>query len=275
MNVRFDYDKTLELFKSFYALTKIPLALFDNNYQQLLRYPYESPPLCALMKSHPEGRELCRNSDICGFQKGQENKALYVYNCYAGLTEVSLPLFDGEKTLGYLIFGQVVNSTTANLLRDNSSFFQSKFGIDQKDLQAIIKRHPHRTNEEITAAAKILEACMLYIVYKELAVPKNDNIFETAKRYIEEHLGNDISIEEICEATQTGRTKLYAVFQDETKMGIAKYILHLRLEKAKQLLKTTQLPITTIANSVGFNDYNYFSRTYKKYFGKSPKKFRL
>ena len=71
-----------------------------------------------------------------------------------------------------------------------------------------------------------------------------------------------------------GRTRLYEIFKSELKMGVSKYILRRRLHRAKRLLKTTDMSISEIAHSVGFSDYNYFSRVYKKNYGKSPRYYR-
>ena len=57
-------------------------------------------------------------------------------------------------------------------------------------------------------------------------------------------------------------------------MGIAEYIRTLRLEQAQQLLKDTELPITQISDKIGFEDYNYFCRVFKKETGYSAKKYR-
>ena len=71
-----------------------------------------------------------------------------------------------------------------------------------------------------------------------------------------------------------GRTRLYELFDSEVKMGIAAYIRRRRMHRAKKLLKTTELSVAEIAEQVGFSDYNYFSRVYKKTYGKSPKRYR-
>jgi AraC family L-rhamnose operon regulatory protein RhaS len=57
-------------------------------------------------------------------------------------------------------------------------------------------------------------------------------------------------------------------------MGIAAYVRRRRMHRAKKLLKNTTLSIGEIAHTVGFTDYNYFSRVYKKTYGKSPKRYR-
>lgn len=119
-----------------------------------------------------------------------------------------------------------------------------------------------------------MEACTSYIIHKELIIPDNSKIIETAKAYIEEHLGEELSIEQICEDLKLSRTRLYEIFKKELKTGIAKYILRRRMHRAKKLLKTTEASIPEISMAVGFTDYNYFSRVFKKVYGKSPKSYR-
>ena len=78
----------------------------------------------------------------------------------------------------------------------------------------------------------------------------------------------------MCEELAVGRTRLYEIFKKEAGMGIAKYINRRRMHRAKKLLKTSEMTIPEIAEAVGFTDYNYFSRVYKKTYGKSPRYYR-
>ena len=56
--------------------------------------------------------------------------------------------------------------------------------------------------------------------------------------------------------------------------GIASFIKLKRLAKAKELVLKTDMPISDISDSVGFSDYNYFLRVFKKHYGVSPKKMK-
>ena len=56
--------------------------------------------------------------------------------------------------------------------------------------------------------------------------------------------------------------------------GIAEHIKNLRIEEAKRLLVETDLPVYQIADQVGFTDYNYFCRVFKKEVGLPAKKYR-
>lgn len=185
-----------------------------------------------------------------------------------------MPLHENEKIIGYLMFGQITDNFDKDNLYGNIENLNQKYGLDTDALKNGIATIPYKSSDQILAAAKIMEACTSYIIYKELIKPENDKIFEAAKNYIEKHLHEDISIEQLCKDLKIGRTKLYEVFRNEMKMGISKYILRRRMHRAKKLLKTTDLSISEIAYNVGFADYNYFSRVYKKIYGKSPKQYR-
>ena len=199
---------------------------------------------------------------------------MIIYKCHAGLVEAVIPLHENEKIIGYLMFGQITDNPDKDNLYGNIENLNQKYGLDTDALKNGIATIPYKSSDQILTAAKIMEACTSYIIYKELIKPENDKIFEAAKNYIEKHLHEDISIEQLCKDLKIGRTKLYEVFRNEMKMGISKYILRRRMHRAKKLLKTTDLSISEIAYNVGFSDYNYFSRVYKKIYGKSPRQYR-
>jgi AraC-like DNA-binding protein len=60
-------------------------------------------------------------------------------------------------------------------------------------------------------------------------------------------------------------------FKEVTGQTISDYINYIRISMAESKLDNTDLSITDIALSVGFDDINYFSRVYKKHKGISPK----
>jgi AraC-like DNA-binding protein len=74
--------------------------------------------------------------------------------------------------------------------------------------------------------------------------------------------------------THMSRCHFCHTFRNVTGKNLQEYVNELRVEKAKILLRDTDLNITEIANSVGFNDLNYFSRVFKRGAEVSPRKFR-
>lgn len=274
MAILFDDSQLETLMKSFYMLSGIRFVLFDADFYEIMAYPKEPCDFCRLMKGCSKTRRKCNYADRRSFAECEKENALIIYKCHAGLVEAVIPLHENEKIIGYLMFGQITDNPDKNYLYNNVENWKQKYGLDADALKNGIAAVPYKSAEQILAAAKIMEACTSYIIYKELIIPENDKIFEAAKKYIEEHLDEDISIEDLCLKLNVGRTRLYEIFRNEHAAGISKYILRRKMHRAKKLLKTTDLPISEISNSVGFSDYNYFSKVYKKTYGKSPRHYR-
>lgn len=274
MNLKLDTEQLESLMKSFYTLAGIRFVLFDADFHEIISYPENSCEFCRLMKGFPQTRRKCKYADRRSFEKCEKANTLLLYKCHAGLVEAIMPLHENEKIIGYLMFGQITDNPDKTDLLDKIPVWSENYGIDSSLLKNSIDRITCKTDEEIKAAAKIMETCTSYIIYKELITPENDKIITAAKTYIEEHLEQSIQIETLCAVLNVGRTRLYEIFRKEQKTGISKYILLRRLHKAKKLLKTTGMTVPEIADSVGFSDYNYFSRVYKKQYGKSPKHYR-
>lgn len=88
---------------------------------------------------------------------------------------------------------------------------------------------------------------------------------------LEEHLGDaKLQVEDICKILGMGRSNLYAKLSAVTGMSFNIYLRTLRLNKAKDLLLTTDLNVSETAYEVGFNDPKYFSRVFSKQFGIAP-----
>ncbi len=274
MNLRFDTEQIEMLMQSFYTLTGIRFVLFDTAFREVISYPKESCDFCKLMKSCPKTRRKCNYADRRSFGKCEQENTLVIYKCHAGLHEAVIPLHENERIIGYLMFGQITDTPDKTKLYENVDMLAARYGFDQTVLQATVDAVTCKSVEEINAAAKIMEACTSYIIYKELITPESNRIIEAAKAFIEAHLGENAEITVLCEQLGVGRTRLYELFKAETGMGIAAYIRRRRMHRAKKLLKTTEMSIDEIAEAVGFADYNYFSRVYKKTYGRSPKSYR-
>ena len=64
------------------------------------------------------------------------------------------------------------------------------------------------------------------------------------------------------------------VFSQTTGRSFITYLTALRLEKAKELLTTTNMKLSDIALEIGYNEPNYFSHVFRKSVGMTPKEYR-
>jgi len=92
--------------------------------------------------------------------------------------------------------------------------------------------------------------------------------------YIEEHVNEDIPIEKVEEVCHYSYRNINRIFEAIHQETIGKYIKRLRLEKAAQYLKYSNMGVSHIAYEVGFEDRSAFSKAFKKRYACSPQAFR-
>ncbi len=95
-----------------------------------------------------------------------------------------------------------------------------------------------------------------------------------AVAYIEAHYAADFSIAELSAACSISESRLYHLFCEELGTTPVYFRNKIRVERAAQLLKTTDLPISAIAEQVGYHSSAYFRETFKAYAGMSPMTYR-
>ncbi len=92
--------------------------------------------------------------------------------------------------------------------------------------------------------------------------------------YLQEHYSDKIKVSEIADELNLSYRSLARKFKEETGVSIMEKLTSIRIEKAKQLLLTTDDTMLTIANTVGYENEYYFSRAFTKYSTINPSTFR-
>ncbi len=95
-----------------------------------------------------------------------------------------------------------------------------------------------------------------------------------AKRYIKLHFAEPISLEDVSSEVGFSGSYFSTLFRKKTGKNFLEYLMDVRIEEAKTLLRESKMTIENVARSVGINDYKRFSKTFKKLTGISPKEYR-
>lgn len=109
-----------------------------------------------------------------------------------------------------------------------------------------------------------------YIVNNENMLTPVDKV----KRYIDDRLSEEISMEEISQIIHLNADYLTRIFKKEFGVSVNRYIINQRIEKAKELLRNTDKSIGEIAMSVGYVNYSSFNKIFSKMVGMSPQEYK-
>ncbi|MCR4671289.1 MAG: AraC family transcriptional regulator [Saccharofermentans sp.] len=103
---------------------------------------------------------------------------------------------------------------------------------------------------------------------------QNEDVAEKAKKYIDQHYREDISLDDL--SAMYGISPFYfsKVFKTQTGVTFTDYITGVRVGKARQLLEGTSKSMKEICSEVGYSDPNYFSRIFKKNTGVTPTEYK-
>lgn len=88
--------------------------------------------------------------------------------------------------------------------------------------------------------------------------------------YINDHIYEQLTIEEICHRFSISRSSLQTLFKHNLNIAPKQYISNLKLAKSKLLIKESVHTISEISNMLGFTSIHYFSRRFKQEFGITP-----
>lgn len=100
-------------------------------------------------------------------------------------------------------------------------------------------------------------------------------LFEKARDYMLDNYDDDaLTIQKLSETLFISPSYLAIIFKKESKETFLKFLMRIRLEKAKELLLDSSRKIAEVAESVGYPDVSYFSYFFKKNTGQSPREYK-
>lgn len=118
---------------------------------------------------------------------------------------------------------------------------------------------------------KIMGACQNIVGKGE---EKSNSIIEMAEEYIKDNFHKDVSLDEVSKTVNISPYYFSKIFKEGTGKNFIEYLTNIRMERAKELLSTTEHSMKEICAMCGYSDPNYFSRSFKKNVGVTPTEFK-
>ncbi len=273
--------------------------------QQLVREVYEKVYLKQvenqLMKNHVQLKERFFQEWIAGRVTSNEIKEQLQFLHLPVMTPVQYivirwPDFHQNQTVlqendrqVYLfavenIVAEFMESKRAVVFRDkhhviNVCLWESVTTKEIEEVEAAIKKflnitvfwHSEDVKEELSNLYKVYEQCEREVDNKTKISP----IVKQAQAYVQKHYhDSSLTLERIADELHVTTVYLSRMMKQELGISYIGLLTQLRINKAIDLLKTTDKPMRVIAEEVGYESQHYFSTSFKKVVGVSPKQFK-
>jgi DNA-binding response OmpR family regulator len=198
------------------------------------------------------------------------------------ITDVMMPEMDGNKFCGMIKNEERTSHIPVIMLTANIAVEQQITGLENgADVYltkpfSILVLHAYVGN-----LLKTREVMRERYDNKVLLEPLDIEVGTVDKKFIEKlmnAIGENISnpefgVAELARHIGMSRSGLYKKFSALTQIPIAEFIKSVRMRKAAVLLAKDKLNVAEVAWEVGYNDRKYFSREFKKSFGKTPSEY--
>lgn len=103
---------------------------------------------------------------------------------------------------------------------------------------------------------------------------RNDcEIFNRVVNYLENNIHSHVTIEQICHDNLVGRSQLQKIFREKSSKGVIEYFSSMKIDAAKQMIRTNRMNFTQISEQMGYTSIHYFSRQFKKITGMTPSEY--
>ena len=104
---------------------------------------------------------------------------------------------------------------------------------------------------------------------------RQEDAVEQVITYIESHLSEDLSRKILAGQVYLSEDYLSKLFVKEKGMPLNNYVAMSRINRAKILLRGSDLPVSKVALKVGYTNFSYFSKTFKDFTGSTPNEYRM
>lgn len=260
---------------------------------------------CSLVRSVPPLNDLCRKCDARGGLEAARLGKPYVYLCHMGVLDLAIPVVVEGHYIGAVLAGQVVpqeGGTESGLERIVESHYEDVAPTTAERLRALALRLPSMSLERVNIVANMIFQITNYIIEEALIkiklnesweqsltqVPEpvsvlrlqsdipvqrpvyNTLILKPALEFIQNNYEKRILLDDMASLCNISSSYFSKLFNKITGDSFSNYINRVRINRACELLSTTDTPITIIALDLGFEDNSYFDKVFKKFIGVAP-----
>ena len=168
----YDFQKLDGILKDFHTAVGIRISIFDDEFNPVTEYPKSAPAFCRCIRESEAGEAGCKKCDRDACHRAAKLRAPHIYVCHAGITEAITPIQLGGGVLGYAILAHILPKENLDAAVENACALAEKYGVPREKSRAAVGEISVKTEEEIRAAATLLDAVVLRQSQKSRALER-------------------------------------------------------------------------------------------------------
>jgi AraC-like DNA-binding protein len=236
---------------------------------------------CNLIKCAPRKKGCDGYDHIVRMKRAELQGRPFLDECPSGVIELILPLYVHERFIGAIYCGQVAKYK--NKQRGFKEIYEKtrRRGCSESKIHEAYGNFVYYAPRDLIKMGSLLQCALLHvaqslddiIVERSVRLEQNSIIREAIMiLHSSENLPNERQLAGMFRITPEYFSNL---FKRVMKKKYIDYITEIRISRAQDLLKFTNLPITDIAAQVGFQGHSYFTSRFRSITGLTPQQFRL
>ena len=203
------------------------------------------------------------------------------------LLDINMPIKNGIDVLreseGKYVFSTIIISGYNEFVYAQQAV---KYGVTEYLLKPVDKEQLKKALEKAKEQVELRKK--FEMIKRNIKNPENLNLIKkeiitdygqtskyvsSAIQYIKENYHKKISMNDLVEPLGMSITFLNKKFREETGYTFNEFLNRYRIQKSIEMMKEGKMKITAIAMSIGFSDYRYFNKVFKKYTAMLPSEF--
>ncbi len=262
-------------------ITGVRLLFVEAPYgrKQLFDRSTHKSNLCVWMHRNPAFLAKCHECNRRHVEQVASDPHAHSYRCHAGLVDYVIPVFLEGRQVGAFLGGEMLPQAPTERRFKRFQEQLHDYGFNQNELRRRYFQTPWIGSRRRQAILQLIEFMASYVseTGPRLVIadrPQEASAVERACAFIHANIEHPFSLSEVGRAIGVAPNYLSGLFRQEKNEPFVSYVRRLRVERAKRLLRETELPVIQIAMDTGFGSLRSFNRAFLHVCGVSPRAYR-
>ena len=239
-------------------------------------------PFCAFVSGTPAGCEACLETQRRIAQSTADELVAQQVYCFAGLTDVAIPVIVAGRHVATLLSGQIFRREPTR--RDFEMMLKKIGEFPSKEWEKTARKTYFETPvvlpDTLDAVIQLLTVFAQHLaddISRHMMAARPDlepDVVSKAKEFVGAHSHDHIPLVRVLHHVHASRFYFCKIFKKTTGITFTEYVARVRVEKAKSLLMNPSLRVSEVVFAAGFGSIPQFNSVFKRFVGKSPTEYR-